>query len=265
MYRTTFNFLGKSIELITNSQILFDYLIKYYCFFLSKEKKSHNKIKMMVRPANSKKIGKFLIEFSLCVQSLLRDNYIMLHGAAVAKNGKAKVFLGSSGSGKTTISLFAALRGYRLLSDEICLVNKKNFTIAPFQRGVTNVIPYTCLFLRDYCILSHSKRKSNIPFGNKELEIKDLIRRGIKFAEKECPIDEIYLFCKGKESLINMFLSFRYRQRFQNSSELKKDLSFLCKLLNGCVHRVISPINLNTKRQRMLAYKKISQLLGLEV
>ena len=53
---------------------------------------------------------------------LIRSGGFMLHSAGIVKNGKAYVFLGKSGAGKSTISKLAAAAGAEALSDEINLV-----------------------------------------------------------------------------------------------------------------------------------------------
>ncbi|MBO0718286.1 MAG: AAA family ATPase, partial [Rhizobiales bacterium] len=45
---------------------------------------------------------------------------IVLHASAVEVNGKAMVFCGHSGAGKSTIAAALAKRGYRLITDDVC-------------------------------------------------------------------------------------------------------------------------------------------------
>ncbi len=47
---------------------------------------------------------------------------IVLHASAVEVNGKAIVFCGASGAGKSTIAAALAERGYRLLTDDVCAI-----------------------------------------------------------------------------------------------------------------------------------------------
>lgn len=47
---------------------------------------------------------------------------IVLHASAVEVNGKAVVFCGTSGAGKSTLAAALALRGYRLITDDICAI-----------------------------------------------------------------------------------------------------------------------------------------------
>lgn len=269
MFTTNFSFLDKDIELTTNSQGLFNYLIRRYSFFIIKEKKYiANKIKMIVEPPDSKRFGKFLIEFFLYIQSLLNhDNYVMFHGAAVARDGKAKVFLGPSGSGKTTIGLFAGRKGYQLLSDEICLINRKSLTIAFFQIGPMRINPFTIRLLKEHDlsiakICAVSKGRVH-PIQNRELEIKDLTKIGILFAEREYPIEKIYFLRKDRTPLLRVLPSLCYYQKFRNPSETMRDLKFLYYLSDRCPCRIVPPFNLSTTKERKLSYDRIMKLLDL--
>jgi hypothetical protein len=48
----------------------------------------------------------------------------LLHAAALDVKGRALVFCGASGAGKTTLTLTLAARGHRLLTEEVVLVDK---------------------------------------------------------------------------------------------------------------------------------------------
>jgi hypothetical protein len=69
------------------------------------------------------------IVFDRCVENFLRVVFahlalekggILLHGAAVVRDGRAYVFFGPSGSGKTTVTTLSA--GSRILSDDLILI-----------------------------------------------------------------------------------------------------------------------------------------------
>ncbi|MFY9695329.1 MAG: hypothetical protein WA776_09005 [Xanthobacteraceae bacterium] len=46
-----------------------------------------------------------------------------LHASCVAINGKAAAFCGPSGAGKSTTAVQLALRGHRLLADDVCVID----------------------------------------------------------------------------------------------------------------------------------------------
>ena len=51
--------------------------------------------------------------------------YLMLHAAALERNGRAVILPGDPGAGKSTLTAALMLSGWRLLSDEITLVDRE--------------------------------------------------------------------------------------------------------------------------------------------
>jgi hypothetical protein len=49
----------------------------------------------------------------------------LLHAAALEKNGRAYVFAGPSGAGKTSLTLALLARGWRLVTEEIALIDRE--------------------------------------------------------------------------------------------------------------------------------------------
>jgi len=64
----------------------------------------------------------------------LLDDYIVLHAGVVERQGRAFVFYGQSGFGKTTLTLEMLSRGYGFMSDEFCPVRLSDFMVEPFER-----------------------------------------------------------------------------------------------------------------------------------
>ncbi|MBP6469219.1 MAG: hypothetical protein KBE23_21990 [Chloroflexi bacterium] len=59
------------------------------------------------------------ITFTTLAPMLRRRGYFLLHAFAVAKNGRAALLVGASGSGKTTSGLSLVLNGWELLSNDV--------------------------------------------------------------------------------------------------------------------------------------------------
>lgn len=57
---------------------------------------------------------------------LLKEDKILVHSSCVAKDGKAFLFVGDAGCGKSTVTNFCLNRGYALLSDECVLLFRKD-------------------------------------------------------------------------------------------------------------------------------------------
>ena len=63
-------------------------------------------------------------------------NFLMIHSAVLAKEGKAILFPAPPGSGKSTITAHLAFNGWQLLSDEMALVNLNSCRVTPFVRPI---------------------------------------------------------------------------------------------------------------------------------
>jgi HprK-related kinase A len=64
-------------------------------------------------------------------------HYLMLHAAALEKNGRAVVLPGDPGAGKSTLTAALMLSGWRLLSDEITLVDRDDGLLVGLARPVS--------------------------------------------------------------------------------------------------------------------------------
>ncbi len=65
------------------------------------------------------------------------NSVLILHAAVLERGGRAVVILGKSGAGKSTLCAGLALSGWRLLSDELALVDTENGSIHPIARPVS--------------------------------------------------------------------------------------------------------------------------------
>ena len=64
-------------------------------------------------------------------------HYLMLHAAVLEKNGRAVVLPGDPGAGKSTLTAALMLSGWRLLSDEITLVDRDDGLLVGLARPVS--------------------------------------------------------------------------------------------------------------------------------
>ncbi len=64
-------------------------------------------------------------------------HYLMLHAAVLEKNGRAVVLPGDPGAGKSTLTAALMLSGWRLLSDEITLVDRDDGRLVGLARPVS--------------------------------------------------------------------------------------------------------------------------------
>ena len=63
-------------------------------------------------------------------------NFLILHSAVLERNGTGVIFAAESGSGKSTLAAELSLRGWRLLSDEMALVDE-DLQLVPCPRPVS--------------------------------------------------------------------------------------------------------------------------------
>jgi HprK-related kinase A len=73
--------------------------------------------------------------FNWCV-STHAHQYLIIHAAVVEKNGLAAILPAPPGSGKSTLTAGLVLSGWRLLSDELTLIDRKTGLIQPLPRPV---------------------------------------------------------------------------------------------------------------------------------
>lgn len=62
--------------------------------------------------------------------------HVIIHAAVLEKNGKAILFPAPPGSGKSTLTAHLANSGWRLLSDEMALIEPGSHTVIPFVRPI---------------------------------------------------------------------------------------------------------------------------------
>lgn len=69
--------------------------------------------------------------------SSFQNRYLCIHAAVLEKNGLSLVLPAPPGSGKSTLCALLMLTGWRLLSDEHCLLDPESGQIVPFVRPVS--------------------------------------------------------------------------------------------------------------------------------
>lgn len=65
------------------------------------------------------------------------NHFLIIHAAAIEKDGLAAILPGAPGSGKSTLTAFLVHRGWRLLSDELALISLGDGTVTPLARPIS--------------------------------------------------------------------------------------------------------------------------------
>lgn len=63
--------------------------------------------------------------------------YLAVHGAVLERGGRALLLPAPSGSGKSTLCAALAFRGWRLLSDELALIDPRSGLVTPVPRPIS--------------------------------------------------------------------------------------------------------------------------------
>ncbi len=65
------------------------------------------------------------------------QHYLMLHAAVLERHGRAVILPGDPGAGKSTLTAALSLSGWRLLSDEITLIDRDDGLVVPLARPIS--------------------------------------------------------------------------------------------------------------------------------
>ncbi|TDF37279.1 HprK-related kinase A [Alteromonadaceae bacterium M269] len=63
-------------------------------------------------------------------------NYLIIHAAVLEKDGKAIIFPAPPGSGKSTLTAYMMFNGWRLLSDEMAVIDMQKLEVRPSVRPI---------------------------------------------------------------------------------------------------------------------------------
>lgn len=72
--------------------------------------------------------------FTALMEAMLYDDYLIIHGAGLVKNGEGVMFPGALRCGKSTLTLYLLYQGFRFASDDILLINRKTLEVHPYPR-----------------------------------------------------------------------------------------------------------------------------------
>jgi HprK-related kinase A len=82
--------------------------------------------------------GLLAIEMAMNLQMALGERrLLLLHAAAMERDGRALILTGESGSGKSTLAALLGEHGWRLLADEFVMIDPDSGLLYPFPRAIS--------------------------------------------------------------------------------------------------------------------------------
>ena len=78
-----------------------------------------------------------LLENFLYTTLIPTDDVIALHGAAVAKSGKAQLLLASTMGGKSTLTAFLWKEGYEYITDDEIFISRSTMRLVPVRKNLS--------------------------------------------------------------------------------------------------------------------------------
>ncbi|KQT31875.1 serine kinase [Sphingomonas sp. Leaf412] len=82
--------------------------------------------------------GLLAAEMAMNLQVALgHRRHLLLHAAAVERDGRCVILTGESGAGKSTLATLLMARGWRFMGDEFVLIDPATGTASPFPRAIS--------------------------------------------------------------------------------------------------------------------------------
>jgi HprK-related kinase A len=150
--------------------------------------------------------------------------YLIIHSAVVEKNGRAIIFPGVPGAGKSTLCAAMVHHGWRLLSDEQALITEDAAEIVPLARPI-NLKNQSIDIIRDFC--------PDAKFG----QVFKQTSKG-SICHVKPPLDAIAQLTRTAKPFAIIFPSYDREQTDTNLSPLDKG-STLIELISHCFNYTI--------------------------
>ncbi|GAC33126.1 HprK-related kinase A [Paraglaciecola polaris] len=111
---------------IKNTSLIRRFIKPQVCIYIDNQRPFHPVKKSLLLPS---------LEWALnwCIASF-DFNHLLIHSSVIVKNGKAIICPAQPGSGKSTLATYFGLRGWRVYSDEMAIINLHSHLVRPMHR-----------------------------------------------------------------------------------------------------------------------------------
>lgn len=149
------------------------------------------------------------------------NNYQVLHGSSISINKKGICFIGSSGSGKSSIALSLLLKGRSFLTEDLCII--KNNLIYNFNQWIksseTDADNSEIQFIQKHQLKKDSRMRNLYEVPNNfvsEKNVRPKLAYFLKDSEQRC------IHRLSTKSAFENFFTFSYHLDFDKASDLNK-------------------------------------------
>ncbi len=171
-----------------------------------------------------------LLEFNILLRFvltylLIHNHGFFIHASAAERNGKADIFLGESGAGKSTARNLLS-PDYRSLADDVVIIKKESGTYyayqMPFFEGKTELGKTNKKYLLNRVFFLHKDRDFKIiPLADKNGLVK-LIAKQMQFDSNQL------LFKQEMKTVFSFVSEYRHFYQLHFAKDKKKLLELLC-------------------------------------
>ncbi len=184
------NTTPKDFEFLINDQEYFldiKNVCKYYV-------KGGKKISIEPYPGIESRNARIFLLATIMAVVLLQRGSMPLHASGIIKDNKLILFTGDSGAGKSTTLAYLVSKGYRIFTDDVCVLQ----TDPVNEQIIQGIASYPMLKLWDDAIL----KLENDSFSDKSFRVKpELDKYGYffhdTFLKEPFPIDKIFILKKS--------------------------------------------------------------------
>lgn len=174
---------------------------------------------------------------SWILQLWLQRGAVVFHGSVVNINGKAVIFMGDGGAGKSTISYYFTRNGHKKLSDDLCIIIKKNNIFYTVPSSIKQNFTHNTLDI-------FQMEKEKMRKMGEEEKYTSMIQM---YENEIIPIGELFFIEKGSVEIIKinkikgfskMSFLLKNLQQLENIKKIEKEKGLHMKIISDLVKNI---------------------------